>query len=592
MIDYKKNRIDYGETLSPPPGYKLDQAIATTYSLDLFALLSIPVALFYKKNLDGHVSETRMDILDAIQKTSDSVKVYCQKGNISVPRSFNKIVSFIDDCVSEILPADGRTSFHPKIWVIRYVKEKSPVIYRFFIMSRNLTFDRSWDLAYFMEGYVGRAVEKKNQPLIDFIRYLKSQSDFTNSSRFINDLKKVKFDFDFDNAFFHPMGFKKHRNPLPINCKNLLIISPFIDDNALFRFKKNCIGKRYLFSRKEELDKLSKKALDDYETYCISDKIIDGEDYFDEGSEFEALPQNLHAKLFVCDGTVKVRWFLGSANCTTAALKKNTEFLIELITSNGNYSVNSIKNILLGDEEKKQYFEPYERKDDHVYEKDPTEDLIRSTMYHLMQFLDEGKLTGDCYLADETHEKYNVNISITSIPNVDLSIFKLRFSLYGREDYRELKESGEEVFEGINIENLSPFLDWKLEHIASKTCKEFITKMDIQLPPNRKDAVLRSIIQSKEKFFQFLQFLLGYDSGNTEFTKGIQRAGNSNVGDAFIWGQDSAILEELLINISRNNDRVLEIDRIIEKLSSNPEKSPVPKDFLEFWEVIKPFING
>lgn len=592
MIDYKKNRIDYGETLSPPLGYKLDQAIATTYSLDLFALLSIPVALFYNKNLDGQVSESRMDILDAIQKTSDSVKVYCQKGNISVPRSFNKIVSFIDECVSEIVPKDGKTSFHPKIWVIRYVKEKSPVIYRFFILSRNLTFDRSWDLAYFTEGYVEKAINKINEPLVDFVKYLRSQSNFSNSSRFINDLKKVRFEFDFEDAFFHPMGFDGYKNQLPVKCNDLLIISPFIDDNALFKFKKNSIGNRYLFSRKEELDKLSEKSLENYETYCISDKIIDGEDYFDEGAEFETLQQNLHAKLFVCDGSQVIRWFLGSANCTTAALKKNNEFLIELITSDNNYNVNSIKKILLGDESNRQYFELYERSHDHTYEKDPVEDLMRSTMHHLMQFLDKDKLTGTCFLADKTNEKYNVNISISSQPKIDLSLFKLQFSLYGREDYRDMNTVGEEVFEGISIENLSPFLDWKLEHSASNTSKEFITKIDVNLPPNRKDAVFRSLVQNKEKFFQFLQFLLGYDKGNIEFTEGVKSKLSLNAEKAFIWNQDGSILEELLMNISRNPSRVLEIDRIIEKLSSDPVKSPIPEDFLKFWEVIKPFTNG
>lgn len=32
------------ETLRPPPGYELDRAIGTTYSLDLLALLTAPLA--------------------------------------------------------------------------------------------------------------------------------------------------------------------------------------------------------------------------------------------------------------------------------------------------------------------------------------------------------------------------------------------------------------------------------------------------------------------------------------------------------------------------------------------------------------------
>jgi hypothetical protein len=47
MFHPKQNRIDYGDQLVPPEGYELSYAVGTSYSLDLEALMILPVALFY-----------------------------------------------------------------------------------------------------------------------------------------------------------------------------------------------------------------------------------------------------------------------------------------------------------------------------------------------------------------------------------------------------------------------------------------------------------------------------------------------------------------------------------------------------------------
>ena len=59
MLHPKNNRIDYGEQLIPPEGYELAYAVGTTYSLDLEALMILPVALFYAQKLDGNTDELR-----------------------------------------------------------------------------------------------------------------------------------------------------------------------------------------------------------------------------------------------------------------------------------------------------------------------------------------------------------------------------------------------------------------------------------------------------------------------------------------------------------------------------------------------------
>ena len=591
MIDYKKNRIDYGEHLASPQGYNISQAIATTYSLDLYALMSIPIALFYAKNLDGEIKESRMDILDAIQKTSDVVKVYCQKGKISLPKSHNKIISFIDECICEILPENAFTSFHPKIWIIRFDKKDFPSIYRFFIMSRNLTFDRSWDLAYYSEGIVGNTTQKSNKPLLDYIKYLRTYSDFNASDRFIADLSKVKFETQFDSSFFHPIGISGYKNPLPIDCSKLLIISPFVDDKSLEKFKESCNGKRYLFSRREELNKLKPESLKGFNTYFFSDKIVDGEDFFDEGTDYEASTQNLHAKLFILENEGNYNWFLGSANCSMAALERNNEFLVQLRSNDYRCSVNTIRKTLLGTESGREYFEEYTHVSEYNSEEQNNEQQIRLFMHSLFKYLEGDNILATCIKSNEFENKYDVILSSTNIFEHNDSIFEVKFCIYGRNEYLDLSELADCKFRAINLENLSPFLQWSVKHIESKTYQEFMTKLDIQLPSGRKDAIFRSIIETKEKFFQFLQFLLGKDTEQINFLNVINNRNGQGNGGNFLWNDETPILEELLLNLSRNPEKIKDIDRIIKKLNSNIEKSPIPHDFIEFWSVFKPFIS-
>ena len=45
MFDLANDRLSYGELLHPEAGYTLDSAVGMTYSLDLEALLGVPVSL-------------------------------------------------------------------------------------------------------------------------------------------------------------------------------------------------------------------------------------------------------------------------------------------------------------------------------------------------------------------------------------------------------------------------------------------------------------------------------------------------------------------------------------------------------------------
>ena len=133
----KKDRLNYGELLAPPEGYVLTKAVGTTYSLDLYALLAIPVAMFYAKSMEGDFQQNRYDVLDAIRQSKDKVDLFCQRGKIQVPSKYNSLLAFMEDCIEEVTPWIENSSFHPKIWVIRFEKGKEQ-LFRMIVLSRNL----------------------------------------------------------------------------------------------------------------------------------------------------------------------------------------------------------------------------------------------------------------------------------------------------------------------------------------------------------------------------------------------------------------------------------------------------------------------
>ena len=202
MLDVKKHRLDYGAMLIPPTGFRLARAVAATYTLDLNTLLSIPVALFFSQTLEGNFDAERVQILEAIQRCPDVLRIYHQEGKIHVPQKHNRLYGLLEPCVFGILPANAFTAFHPKVWLLRFEHDDQPTKYRVIVLSRNLTYDRSWDIAVHLDGDVSDRAQPKNKPLISFVKYLLEYQGFEGDKKFMADLRTVEFQA--------PAGFNKN----------------------------------------------------------------------------------------------------------------------------------------------------------------------------------------------------------------------------------------------------------------------------------------------------------------------------------------------------------------------------------------------
>lgn len=83
------------EALRPPPGYALDCAIGTTFSLDLLTMLTAPLAftLFDWEDEEGQPTADPLALLEAVRRYAGRISVFCQAGQIVIPKGNQPLLS-------------------------------------------------------------------------------------------------------------------------------------------------------------------------------------------------------------------------------------------------------------------------------------------------------------------------------------------------------------------------------------------------------------------------------------------------------------------------------------------------------------------
>lgn len=607
----KDNQVDYSELLKPPHGFILERAIGTTYSLDLQALLAVPVAMFYSKPLetDFDKDDNPFDVFDSISKALKTVTIFCQKGKIKVPRQFNKLLSFTEDCVIEITPSSTFSSFHPKCWWLWFKNPKSEEkINRFAVLSRNLTFDRSWDVAFYFEGEVSRELKTQNKPIVDLLEYLEKVSGLKIDKQLKNDLNRVDFknDLSFRTWSFYPIGISsEHRNPLLSNYLHpdvLLMMSPFVDDKSVREISGKASEKSWLFSRKTELRKLKEKTFEHVDkSFCIPDIIVDGEMNdikADDIPNVEPEPLDLHAKLYISRKGNTNTWLLGSANLTSPAFGRNIECLIELKTDDYKLSPERIYKELVSTDKEKKLFEQFVSTEVDVdKDEEDIKKAIRRLEYEIVNCFFSGKAVSD---ASGIYFSYEIEFNAINLnPSKGLKVYMQPYSIDLSADLaKQIKplQTNSITFDfKVKESQLSKYFIFTI-YYKGKWEKSFLLKADMDLSSTtRESKILAEIISSKEKFVQYLHFLLS-DSGIVNGIPGPSPKGKTNNRDddnESIWQIYSIPLYEELLKAASQKPQVLKnIDDVINKLTSNEEtKDRIAPELIKLWEIFKRVIQ-
>ena len=583
----------YLETLKPPAGYSLDRGIATTFSLDLLTLLIVPLS-FVLFDYDGEEDlKDQTKVLEALQRTSERLTIYCQRGRISVPK-VNLLYCYLENTVVEV-NADG--TFHPKTWLLRFTADDQPPYYRFICLSRNLTFDKSWDTLLVLDGEMKDTEQAENKPLVDYIRSLSQMAEGSDQETdgFISELSRVKFEappgFNKDMKFW-PLGIEGYQNnPLLEKADRMLIVSPFLSDNLLKQVKEKSDASSILLSRIDSLDALKEETLAQFEKIYVLDEPAPDEEVEDEGPvEGQSNRSDLHAKLYVIEQGNKTRVLTGSANATNSGFNLNTEFLVEMRADKKDISIDSLlfsDQNTLGAVLREYYYRQTEANDIESKELEKKIDEVRGILtasnFNLQAVPAEQKGT------------YDLNMRLNEEPlelmdNVEVLCWPIT-----QQDSKAL--SIDEIAEGITFKNLSTasitsFMAFEVTAFGDndKRTTRFVLNLPLTgIPEDRNEKILISIISDRNRFLRYLIFLLTEGQINNTGLHELIKIHDENER-IFNGRRDSEsipLMEEMVRALSRKPEKIDRIDRLVRELKKSEEgREILPDDFNLIWEPI------
>ncbi len=622
------------DCLRPPAGYRLRRAVGTSFTLDLMALLTAPLAFTY---FDAHDDEgvpvgNPVALLEALRRHAEKITLFCQAGAIGVPAPDQKLLVFLEGSVVEVHPRTGGI-FHPKVWVLNFTAKEKPAIYRILCLSRNLTFARSWDTCLRLDGELREdgVGDPRNEPFAEFLLALPGISirPVANGlreeiKRMADEVRRVKFTLPPPFADFrvHNFGLGNGRVwPFP-KAGRSLVVSPFLVGSTVGELVRKH-GLDTLVSRPEAFDEVwaESKGREALPKRChvlapgasLDSRDADGDDNgaSDErpqvGDDIELA--GLHAKLFLFEEGSKARLFTGSANATAAAFNKNVEVLVELIGKQSKCGIDA----LLGSGADPQHATLRSLLQEYRPPDNPEPDEVRQIRKGLERKLDRlsravGALPFTATVRDAAAEqRWDLTLSGT-FPEI-IAGAKLRVwpatlprdatQVIAGTDAKRHESAGASgpageiaTFGEVSFEALTAFFAFeaslrKEQHVVRK--RFAVTAELVGAPADRISCVVRRILKDKRRVLQLIFLILqGEGADVSRFTKAVRghsHNGRPSPGSLGGWN-GGTLLEALLRSLSADPRRIDDAARLISDLRKTAEGRELLPDGLE--EIWKP----
>ncbi len=590
MFKPKEERLNYGQILMPPVGYSLVRAVGTTYSLDLETLMSVCIALGIQESTDSSLTNNPFAVLKSLQSLSDKLLVFCEAGQITAMQpERSPLMLLLDKVIVPVklreIKGKGYPSFHPKTWTLQYEDAAGNQLFRFVVLSRNLTFDRSWDVAVSLDGKMTGKEHRSSSPIVDFLEFLKYNaldgvSMKTEKRRILNgliqELPFVQFSLD-DKRFLDfeiiPLGIGgKEIDDDPLmwdSFHDLLVLSPFVSTGVLRSFDHRRLLKdtrRHLITRATELYKIA-GSLDTFKVFAMKDTVVEGEELVSDDESSKVQQQDIHAKMYLMTKGSSSSLYLGSMNASENGLHRNVEMLLKLSAYRYYLNLDSLEADLFGPDSKGNPFEEVDLStiDTETPEKEEKDALERV-------------IKGICRLrakavAVTAGDKYNVTVSF-SCPRGGFPYAEIAPARTVR-----TQQLGEQVvFDGISALELT-----ELYRITVKGDTDSITRMILiptEMPSDRDDMVVRSILKDKRAFVDYLAFILGDDY----VLSAMEMDASMTQTDTGRFSSDDglpAIYEKMLKTAYTDPERLREIRLVMDRIS---DTDIIPDEFVEMYE--------
>lgn len=577
MLKPAENRLNYSELLTPPSGYEVEFAIGTTYSLDLEALVGVPLALSLSEEMDQTFQDDPIYVLEGLRRSADKFAIFCEAGQIKIPQNQNSIFAMMEDSVFEVA-LENDQSFHPKLWLIKYQNNDNEILYRLLVLSRNLTFDRSWDVAIALEGKKSKNKTTKNKPLADFFRYL---VDFTGEDEkkvqiqnIISELDYIHFDPankhipEFDFCPLGITGYGKEETDIFEKYHQLIVISPFISQSTISELNELALSnaKRVLITRKTELQKLTEEMFSYFEVFTLKDSIIDGESVIsgdiNEGEITEL--QDIHAKLYARTKYNDHYIYVGSANSSRNAFNGNIEFLLKLKYKKHGFKITDLLEDMFGNEEN-----PFERIETIPEQEEVESDLTDQLQKGIKKLC---RIQSSAFVIKE-NDNYTLHVTFDEIPEgCDFTIGPLLST-------KELPLKKETFFECISLLELGNF--YKI--IAAKDGEQVQRVIKVKtngIPEEREKEIFRAIIKDSHTFLKYVAFLLS-DDFLLSVLENLERKNPGSGKWDIDTGAYPALYENMLKTAARSPEKLEDVENIINIIEN---EDIIPAEFQHLYQ--------
>ncbi|MTH59993.1 hypothetical protein [Paracoccus litorisediminis] len=574
-------RVDFGEALLPPEGYRLEAALGTTFSMDFLTALTVPVSLALRGGVQREeLLASPLAALAAMRRLEDRVTIFVEAGNIHPPAGKRTaLVSLLEGLVTEVSPPKG-ASFHPKLWLLRFAPEDGgPMRQRLIMMSRNLTRDRSWDVALRLEGEEKLEPQRANAPLVGLIDWLPIRKN-AHLLGLRDGLAHVRWDRvpGFSLPLFHAHHPQAQAKDLWRPGRgHLAVISPFCDDAGL-----GVLGRDRIQALVACDDWLA--GLRGTLPRCLT--LADhGQPEPDPDATVSAEERaGLHAKLYVLEQGEDTVITLGSGNATSAGLGVNGPRNIEVFASlrgrtasiggigldgTGILGAGGIGPLL-------QDWTPRELREDEVAAK-RFDDAVRAARHAI--FAAAPKLS-----FAPLEERLSVLLAL-ALPDLP-GITEVRAQLVTRDTGVLLQAAGPWDLGSVRLADATTFVQFELRGLEDERAA-FVTKLEAEGLPEgdaRLQALLSDIVRTPEQFLSFVAAMLEQRPD----IEGMMRAASEGGGGAGSARPAPPVLETLLAAYLAEDGpaRLRDLDRVV-GLMRRDLGGDMMQDFLTLWGEFK-----
>ena len=596
------NRLTLINAMRPPAAFRLESAMAVTFTLNLQALLAAPAAFAiagFGDRTDETGGQRPVELIHALRTNAHKLTVFSEAGAISLPPP-SRAFAFLDRAVVPVTAPRGGI-VHPKVWVLRYeaptdldeIAEGDRRL-RVLITSRNLTFDPSWDTVLRLDesagppganlGAVGELFEGLIENAVGAVA-----TDHSERVRSLAEaLRTAQFALPdgIDDLDIHVLGFEGRVYPLPTTADRSLIISPFLTDDFFSRLGPRPLDE--LVSRQGWLDRLSKSTLEPISRVWVLDSTLDDLITSDSGDTPDGpkRPQHspddpgrplagLHAKVFAFEEDGRARLFVGSANATGPAFGSNLEILAELRGSIAELGIDRLCDGNGDEPGLRDLFRPYPGpKGPNGQNGCSCSDLARARRaIACLPIKGSVEESGEGWAVTYTSAKPVPTVRDTEIHCRPLTTPENRRPITPGETFEERFET--------SLESMSGFLAFELKHDCGEETG-FVVPVPLEGVPEHRDRhLLKLLIGNAERFLRYLLALLYEDSTQADLPTLIGRIDSQRSAGSSAFSL--AVLERLMRTMRRDPSKLLALHPLVADLKTD---KALPEGFAALWEAI------